>query len=135
MIKQNYGVDLDLYALSYDDPEIYKLIGSGDNDGVFQLESGGMSGVAKEMKPTNLEEITVILAMYRPGPMDEIPTYIANRKNPDKIYYPDERMKQVLGVTYGVMVYQEQVMQMCQVIAGYTMGQADGVRKIILKEE
>lgn len=134
MIKQNYGIDLDLYGMSYDDPEIYKLIGSGDNDGVFQLESGGMSGVAKEMKPTNLEEITVILAMYRPGPMDEIPTYIANRKNPDKIYYPDERMKQVLGVTYGVMVYQEQVMQMCQVIAGYTMGQADGVRKIMGKK-
>lgn len=134
MIKKNYGVDLDLYSMPYDDPEVFKLIGSGDNDGVFQLESQGISGVAKEMKPTNLEELTVILAMYRPGPMDEIPTYIKNRKDPDKIHYPDERMKQVLGVTYGVMVYQEQVMQMCQVIAGYTMGQADGVRKIMGKK-
>lgn len=135
MIKKNYGIDLDLYGgLNYDDPEVFKLIGSGDNDGVFQLESQGISNFAKEMKPTNIEEIIVILAMYRPGPMDEIPTYIKNRKNPDKIYYPDERMKQVLGVTYGVMVYQEQVMQMCQVIAGYTMGQADGVRKIMGKK-
>lgn len=134
MIKQNYGIDIDLYGMDYDDPEIYKLIGSGDNDGVFQLESQGISNVAKEMKPTNLEEVIVILAMYRPGPMDEIPTYIKNRKEPDKIHYPDERMKQVLGVTYGVMVYQEQVMQMCQVIAGYTMGQADGVRKIMGKK-
>jgi len=134
MIKQNYGIDLDLYNMPYDDPEVYKLIGSGDNDGVFQLESQGISGVAKEMKPTNLEEVTVILAMYRPGPMDEIPTYIKNRKNPEKIHYPDERMKQVLDVTYGVMVYQEQVMQMCRVIAGYTMGQADGVRKIMGKK-
>jgi len=134
MIKQNYGKDLDLYAMEYDDPEVFKLIGAGDNDGVFQLESQGISNVAKEMKPTNLEEVIVILAMYRPGPMDEIPTYIKNRKDPRKTVYPDERMKQVLGVTYGVMVYQEQVMQMCQVMAGYTMGQADGVRKIMGKK-
>ncbi len=134
MIKKNYGRDIDLYAIDYDDPEIYKLIGSGDNDGVFQIESPGMSNIVKEMKPVNLEEITVVLAMYRPGPMDEIPTYIKNRKDPENIKYPDARMKQVLDVTFGVMVYQEQVMQMCQVIAGYTMGQADGVRKIMGKK-
>ncbi len=134
MIKQNYGVDVDLYGLDYSDPDVYKLIGSGDNDGVFQLESQGISNFAKEMKPVNIEELIVILAMYRPGPMDEIPTYIKNRKDPAKIHYPDERMKKVLGVTYGVMVYQEQVMQLCQVIAGYTMGQADGVRKIMGKK-
>ncbi len=134
MIKENYGIDLDLYGMEYDDPEVFKLIGSGDTDGVFQLESQGISGVAKEMKPTNLEEIIVILAMYRPGPMDEIHTYIKNRKNPSKIVYPDEKMEQALGVTYGVMVYQEQVMQICQIMAGYTMGQADGVRKIMGKK-
>ena len=136
LIKQRTGETVDFYngKFRYDDPEVYKLIGSGDNDGVFQLESGGISGFAKEMKPVNIEEIIVILAMYRPGPMDEIPTYIKNRKNPESIIYPDPKMKDVLGVTYGVMVYQEQVMKLCQVLAGYTMGQADGVRKIMGKK-
>ena len=136
LIKQRTGETIEFYdsKFTYDDPEVYKLIGSGDNDGVFQLESGGISGFAKEMKPVNIEEIIVILAMYRPGPMDEIPTYIKNRKNPESIVYPDPKMKEVLGVTYGVMVYQEQVMKLCQVLAGYTMGQADGVRKIMGKK-
>lgn len=136
LIKQRTGETVDFYngKFRYDDPDVYKLIGSGDNDGVFQLESGGISGFAKEMKPVNIEEIIVILAMYRPGPMDEIPTYIKNRKNPESIIYPDPKMRDVLGVTYGVMVYQEQVMKLCQVLAGYTMGQADGVRKIMGKK-
>ncbi len=136
IVKERKGIEIDFYDRNfhYDDPEVYKLIGSGDNDGVFQLESGGISGFAKEMKPVNIEEIIVILAMYRPGPMDEIPTYIKNRKNPETIVYPDEKMKEVLDVTYGVMVYQEQVMKLCQVLAGYTMGQADGVRKIMGKK-
>ncbi len=136
IIKARTGEVIDFYSrdFSYSDPEVYKLIGSGDNDGVFQLESGGISNFAKEMKPVNLEEIIVILAMYRPGPMDEIPTYIKNRKNPETIVYPSEKMKEVLDVTYGVMVYQEQVMKLCQVLAGYTMGQADGVRKIMGKK-
>ena len=135
-VKKRTGEDIDFYArdFPYDDPAVYKLIGSGDNDGVFQLESGGISNFAKEMKPVNIEEIIVILAMYRPGPMDEIPTYIKNRKNPESIIYADPKMKDVLGVTYGVMVYQEQVMKLCQVLAGYTMGQADGVRKIMGKK-
>ncbi len=136
LIKERTGETIDFYSrdFTYDDPEVYKLIGSGDNDGVFQLESGGISNFAKDMKPVNLEEIIVILAMYRPGPMDEIPTYVRNRKNPESIVYPSEKMKEVLDVTYGVMVYQEQVMKLCQVLAGYTMGQADGVRKIMGKK-
>ncbi len=136
IIKERTGEEIDFYSrdFSYDDPEVYKLIGTGDNDGVFQLESGGISNFARDMKPVNLEEIIVILAMYRPGPMDEIPTYIKNRKNPETIHYPSEKMKEVLDVTYGVMVYQEQVMKLCQVLAGYTMGQADGVRKIMGKK-
>ena len=136
LIKQRTGEEIDLYSrdFPYDDQEVYKLISSGDNDGVFQLESGGISNFAKEMRPENIEDLIVISAMYRPGPMDEIPTYIRNRKNPDSIIYPDPRMKDVLGVTYGVMVYQEQVMKLCQVLAGYTMGQADGVRKIMGKK-
>ncbi len=136
LVKERTGEEIDFYSrdFNYEDPEVYKLIGSGDNDGVFQLESAGISGVAKEMKPVNLEEIIVISAMYRPGPMDEIPTYIKNRRNPEKVKYPSEKMKEVLDVTYGVMVYQEQVMKLCQVLAGYTMGQADGVRKIMGKK-
>ncbi len=135
-IKARTGEVIDFYSrdFPYDDPNVYKLISSGDNDGVFQLESGGISNFAKEMKPENIEDLTVISAMYRPGPMDEIPTYVHNRKNPETIVYPDPRMKDVLGVTFGVMVYQEQVMKLCQVLAGYTMGQADGVRKIMGKK-
>ena len=135
-IKKRTGEVIDFYSrdFPYDDPNVYKLISSGDNDGVFQLESGGISNFAKEMKPENIEDLTVISAMYRPGPMDEIPTYVHNRKNPETIVYPDPRMKDVLGVTFGVMVYQEQVMKLCQVLAGYTMGQADGVRKIMGKK-
>ena len=135
-IKKRTGEVIDFYSrdFPYDDPNVYKLISSGDNDGVFQLESGGISNFAKEMKPENIEDLTVISAMYRPGPMDEIPTYVHNRKNPETIVDPDPRMKDVLGVTFGVMVYQEQVMKLCQVLAGYTMGQADGVRKIMGKK-
>lgn len=134
LIKQHRGVDIDFYNMEYDDPEVFKLISSGDTDGVFQIESQGMVNLAKELKPVNLEEIIVMIAMYRPGPMDEIENYIKNKKNPDKIFYPSEEVKDILGVTYGVMVYQEQVMKLCQVLAGYTMGQADGVRKIMGKK-
>ena len=133
-IRKTKGVDIDFDKIDYDDQEVYKMISSGDTDGVFQIESGGMRKLTMDMKPVNLEDLTVIGAIYRPGPMDEIPTYLKNRRNPDKIEYDDERMREVLDVTFGVMIYQEQVMMICRKIAGYTLGQADHVRKIMGKK-
>ena len=133
-IKKTRGIEIDFDKIDYDDQNVYKMISSGDTDGVFQIESGGMRKLTMDMKPVNLEDLTVIGAIYRPGPMDEIPTYLKNRRNPESIEYDDERMRDVLDVTYGVMIYQEQVMMICRKIAGYTLGQADHVRKIMGKK-
>ncbi|MBQ7602599.1 MAG: DNA polymerase III subunit alpha [Clostridia bacterium] len=133
-IKKTKGVIIDYDQIDYDDQNVYKLISSGDTDGVFQIESGGMRKLTMDMHPVNLEDLTVIGAIYRPGPMDEIPTYLKNRRDPKNIEYEDERLRDVLDVTYGVMIYQEQVMMICRKIAGYTLGQADHVRKIMGKK-
>ncbi|MBR7091144.1 MAG: DNA polymerase III subunit alpha [Clostridia bacterium] len=133
-IKKTRGVDIDFDHIDYDDQNVYKMMATGDTDGIFQIESGGMRKLTMDMKPVNLEDLTVIGAIYRPGPMDEIPTYLNNRRNPDSIVYDDERMRDVLDVTFGVMIYQEQVMMICRKIAGYTLGQADNVRKIMGKK-
>ena len=133
-IKKTKGITIDYDKIDYDDQSVYKMIGSGDTDGVFQIESGGMRKLTMDMKPVNLEDLTVIGAIYRPGPMDEIPTYLKNRRNPDSIEYDDPRMIDELSVTYGVMIYQEQVMMLCRKLAGYTMAQADHVRKIMGKK-
>lgn len=133
-VKKTKGIDLDYNKIDYDDQSVYKMIGDGDTDGVFQIESGGMRKLTMDMRPINLEDLTVIGAIYRPGPMDEIPTYMKNRRNPDTIEYDDPRLKDELDVTCGVMIYQEQVMNICRKVAGYTMGQADHVRKIMGKK-
>ena len=133
-IKKTKGVEIDYDHIDYDDQNVYKLMSSGDTDGIFQIESGGMRKLTMDMHPVNLEDLTVIGAIYRPGPMDEIPTYLKNRRDPAHIEYEDERLKDVLDVTYGVMIYQEQVMMICRKIAGYTLGQADHVRKIMGKK-
>jgi len=134
LIKKLYGTDIDFYNMEYDDPKVYELIASGDTDGVFQVESGGFTKFAKELKPTKLDDIFIAGAIFRPGPIDEIPRFLKNKRNPDKIEYADSRFKPILEETYGVMVYQEQVMRICQDLAGYTMGQADNVRKIMGKK-
>ena len=133
-IRKTKGVEIDYDHIDYDDQSVYKLMSSGDTDGIFQIESGGMRKLTMDMHPVNLEDLTVIGAIYRPGPMDEIPTYLKNRRDPEHIEYEDERLRDVLDVTYGVMIYQEQVMMICRKIAGYTLGQADHVRKIMGKK-
>ena len=133
-IKKTKGIEIDYDHIDYDDQNVYKLMSSGDTDGIFQIESGGMRKLTMDMHPVNLEDLTVIGAIYRPGPMDEIPTYLKNRRDPEHIEYEDERLRDVLDVTYGVMIYQEQVMMICRKIAGYTLGQADHVRKIMGKK-
>ncbi|WP_027307624.1 DNA polymerase III subunit alpha [Caloramator sp. ALD01] len=135
LIKKNRGIDVDLDKLTYDDKEVFELISQGNTEGVFQLESTGMTNFMKELKPNSLEDIIAGISLYRPGPMDQIPTYIKNKNNPDNIEYLDEKLKPILDVTYGCMVYQEQVMQIVRDIAGYSLGRSDLVRRAMAKKK
>ena len=134
-IKENHGVDVDFGKLGYDNPEVYKLIASGDTDSVFQLENGGMKSFMMQLRPTSLEDIIAGISLYRPGPMSSIPKYIENKNNPDKVTYLDERLRPILEMTYGCLVYQEQVMQIAREIAGYSYGRADILRRIMSKKK
>lgn len=135
LIKETRGIDLDIDKIPLDCPEVYELISSGNTDGVFQLESAGMQNMMTELKPDNIEDIVAGIALYRPGPMEHIPRYIANKKNPDRVTYKHPLLKGILDVTYGCMVYQEQVMDIVRVLAGYSMGKADQMRRIISKKK
>ncbi len=134
-IKEQHGVDIDFVKLGYDDPNVYELIGSGNTEAVFQLESGGMKGFMRELQPSNLEDVIAGISLYRPGPMDAIPDFIKNKKNPDKIHYLHDSLKPILGVTYGIIVYQEQVMDVVRVLGGYSMGGADNIRRMMSKKK
>lgn len=134
-IKELRGIDIDIENLNYEDQNVYELIGSGNTDAVFQLESGGMKKFFHELRPTSLEDIIAGIAMYRPGPMDSIPKYLKNKRNPAEIKYAHPLLENILNVTYGCIVYQEQVMKVFQVLGGYTLGQADNVRRIMGKKQ
>ena len=134
-IKQNHGVEINFDDFEYDDPKVYDIMGTGNTDAIFQLESGGMKKFFKELKPTGMEDIIAGIALYRPGPMDSIPKYLHNKQNPDKIVYAHPLLENILNVTYGCIVYQEQVMKVFQVLAGYSLGQADNVRRIMGKKK
>jgi len=136
-IYENHGVKIDFYDnnFSYDDQEVYGMLANGNTDAVFQLESAGFKKVMKDLKPNCLEDIVAGVAMYRPGPMDSIPKFIHNKHNPEDVVYDDPCLEDILNVTYGCIVYQEQVMQIVQVMAGYSMGQADNIRRIMGKKQ
>ncbi len=134
-IRQRTGESLDLSSVGFDDRNIYKLISAGDCDGVFQLESNGMRSFMKELKPSCFEDIVAGIALYRPGPMDSIPKYIFGKSNPDKVEYDHPIMKNTLDVTYGCMVYQEQVMQIVRDVAGYSLGRSDIMRRAMSKKD
>ena len=134
-IKKSTGSALDFDKIDYDDQKVYELIGSGDTEAVFQLESGGMKGFMRELKPVNLEEIIAGISLYRPGPMDSIPDYIKNRKNRDHIEYMHPLLEPILKITFGIIIYQEQVMQIVQKLAGYSMGGADNIRRMMSKKK
>ncbi len=121
--------------ISYEDPEVYKMLARGDTAGVFQLESGGMTNTIMRLVPEALEDIIAVISLYRPGPMDSIPTYIRNRHNPGLIKYKTPLLKPILDVTYGCIVYQEQVMQIFRELAGYSYGRADVVRRAMAKKK
>jgi DNA polymerase-3 subunit alpha len=135
MIERNKGVRIDIGSLDLDDREVYRMIGEGHTVGVFQLESAGMTSFMKELKPDSLEDIIAGISLYRPGPMAEIPKYIRNKKEPEGIRYETPELESILGVTYGCMVYQEQVMQIVRDLAGYSMGRSDLVRRAMSKKK
>ncbi|SFE53206.1 DNA polymerase III catalytic subunit, DnaE type [Thermoanaerobacter thermohydrosulfuricus] len=135
MVKKNKGVIIDFDSMGYDDLKVYELISKGETEGVFQLESPGMKQFMTELKPKNLEDIIAGISLYRPGPMDQIPRYLANRNHPESIVYDHPLLKPILDVTYGCMVYQEQVMQIVRDVAGYSLGRSDLVRRAMAKKK
>jgi DNA polymerase-3 subunit alpha len=135
IIYRVYKKEIDLPKVSLDDEKTFSLLSRGDTTGVFQLESSGMKRYLKELKPNQFEDIIAMNALYRPGPMAEIPRYIKGKKNPLAIDYPHPSLVPILQSTYGVMVYQEQIISLLQLIAGYSRGQADLVRKAIGKKK
>jgi len=124
----------DLDTLPFDDPAVYQMIGQGDTDGVFQLESGGMRSFMRELKPASLEDIIAGISLYRPGPMASIPKYVAGKRNPASVRYIHPILEKSLDVTYGCMVYQEQVMQIVRDMAGYSLARSDLVRRAMAKK-
>ena len=134
-IAKSMGIDIDINNIDYNVPEVYRMISEGDTDGVFQLESGGMRAFMKRLEPRNIEDITAGIALYRPGPMDFIPAYIKNKMNPENITYKHPLLKDILEMTYGCIVYQEQVMQIVRTLAGFSMGRADEVRRAMSKKK
>lgn len=135
LIKQNHGVDINFDELGTDDENVYKLISTGNTKAIFQIESSGFQKFMRELQPTCLEDIIAGVSLYRPGPMDSIPTFVRNKHYPDKISYVSPVMEPILNVTYGCIVYQEQVMKIVQELAGYTLGRADSVRKMMGKKK
>ena len=134
LVKQNRGTDVK-FDKDMNDPNVYKLWQEGKSCGIFQFESQGMTNFMKELKPDCLEDLIAGVSLYRPGPMDQIPRYIKNKKNPEHAEYTHPSLEPILNVTYGCMVYQEQVMQIVRDLAGYSLGRADLVRRAMGKKK
>ncbi|MBN7771998.1 DNA polymerase III subunit alpha [Clostridium aminobutyricum] len=135
MVEKSYGRVIDFSKMTYDDPKVYEVISSGNTQGIFQMESGGMTQFMKNLKPDCFEDIVAGISLYRPGPMASIPTYIDNKKNLGNIEYLHESLEPILSVSYGCLVYQEQVMQIVRDLAGYTYGRSDLVRRAMGKKK
>jgi DNA polymerase-3 subunit alpha len=135
IVKKTKGITVDLDRIPLDDKEVYQMLSRGDTTGVFQLESAGMRRVARALQPNKFSDITAMVALYRPGPMDLIPAFIENKHNPDNIEYPHPDLKPIFEETYGFMVYQEQALSVANSMAGYSLGEADILRKAIGKKK
>lgn len=127
--------DFDIEKMPLDDKDVYEMLSQGKTEGVFQFESGGMTSTIMRLRPTGIEDLIAVISLYRPGPMDSIPTYIRNRHNPKLVTYKHPLLKDILDVTYGCIVYQEQVMQIFRTLAGYSYGRADIVRRAMAKKK
>ena len=134
IIREERGIELDIERIDLNDPNVYKMICEGDTVAIFQLESGGMTQFMKEMQPDGIEDLMAGGALFRPGPMESIPRYIAAKRNHDTVRYDDPKLEPILDVTYGCIVYQEQVMQIVREIAGYSFGRADLLRRAMSKK-
>ena len=135
LIKDNYNKDIDFSKSNHDDPKVYEMFSRGETLGIFQFESSGMRQVLKELKPTGFEDIVAANSLYRPGPMSQIPRFIENKENASKIVYAHPKLEPILNVTYGCMVYQEQVMQIVRDIGGFSMARSDLVRRAMGKKK
>lgn len=135
MIWKNHGVQVNFEEMSLDDPKVLELFAKGETQGVFQFESGGMRNFLKELKPNRFEDLVAANSMFRPGPMDQIPKFVESKHDPSKISYPHPKLEEILKVTYGCIVYQEQVMEIVQKIGGYSLGRADLVRRAMSKKK
>ena len=134
-IRRTADPKFDIEAVGFDDPKTYELLNSGRTTGVFQLESGGMQNLCRQISLSSIDEIVALIALYRPGPMDWIPDYVRGKKDPSTVSYPHKLLEEVCRETYGIMVYQEQVMEAAKVIAGYTLGGADMLRRAMGKKD
>ena len=134
-IKKRHGIDIDIDGISLEDEPTYKLFQNGDTTAIFQFESAGMRKYLRELKPTRFEDIIAMVALYRPGPMDNMPSFIARKHGREKIKYPIPEMGKILDETYGITIYQEQVMLLSRLLADFTRGQADTLRKAMGKKK
>ncbi len=132
---KKFNPDFSMDKIPDDDQETFRMVAEGKTQGVFQLESAGMTGVCMGMKSSSIEDFTAVVALYRPGPMDSIPKFISNKLNPQKVTYKTPLLEPILKVTYGCIVYQEQVIEIFRSLGGYTMGQADNIRRAISKKK
>lgn len=135
MVRLTTGNSIDIDNIPYDDQAVFAMIGRGETGGVFQLESQGMTSFMKELQPMSLEDIIAGISLYRPGPMDQIPRYIRSKNSPELVTYAHPLLEPILNVTYGCMIYQEQVMQIVRDIAGYSLGRSDLVRRAMSKKK
>ncbi len=135
MVREGDGPQITPEEIPLDDPKVYAMISDGDTDGVFQLEGSGMRNFLTNMRPENFEDIIAAVSLYRPGPMESIPRYVAGKHDPSSVKYLDPSLEPILNVTYGCMVYQEQVMQIVRDMAGYSMGRSDLVRRAMSKKK
>lgn len=134
-VYENTGEKIDFSKCGYDDPKVYALISSGETEAIFQLESGGMKRLMKDLQPSCLEDIIAGISLYRPGPMDFIPQYVEGKKNPSSIKYKHPFLENILQTTYGCMVYQEQIMQIVRELAGFSYARADVIRRAMGKKD
>ena len=134
-IYKHTGRKIDIKGIPLDDKKTYQLLSAGETTGVFQLESEGMRSVLKRLKPGRFEDIVAVNALYRPGPMENIPVFIRRKHGLEKVIYPHPALKPILENTYGVIVYQEQIMQIASTMAGFTLGEADLLRRAVGKKQ
>ena len=134
-IKKNKNIDIDLGTIDENDPKVISQFTKAETVGIFQFESAGMRNFLKNLKPTRFDDLVAANSLFRPGPMDQIPNYIKNKINPENISYIDDALKPILEVTYGIIVYQEQVMQIVQKLAGFSLGEADNLRRAMSKKK